>query len=106
MDEANLNRAQKLYDEAREVVAEEVRLKQKSSRHIVRIASILKDLYAIFQQREDPHESWCWFRGRKDSPISGSACSSFFDRSISVSERDGTTSRLAGISWTRSPSRT
>ena len=38
-------------------MAEEVKLKEQSGRHIVRLASILKDLYEIFLQRNDPHES-------------------------------------------------
>ena len=54
--ESVLNRAQKLYSEAREIVAAEVKLKRQSGRHIVRLASILKDLYETFQQREDPRE--------------------------------------------------
>jgi hypothetical protein len=57
MTEAIVTRAQKLYREAGEVVAKEVKLKEQSGRHIVRLASILKDLYEIFLQREDPHES-------------------------------------------------
>ena len=56
MNEAMLTQAQQLYSEAREIVAEEVKLRQKSSRHIVRLASILRTLYETFQQREDPHE--------------------------------------------------
>ena len=56
MMESVLNRAQKLYSEAREIVAAEVKLKRQSGRHIVRLASILKDLYETFQQREDPRE--------------------------------------------------
>jgi hypothetical protein len=56
MTEAIVTRAQKLYREAGEIVAEEVKLKQKSGRHIVRLASILKDLYEIFLQRQDPDE--------------------------------------------------
>jgi hypothetical protein len=57
MTEAIVTRAQKLYHEAGEIVAKEVKLKEQSGRHIVRLASILKDLYEIFLQREDPHES-------------------------------------------------
>ena len=38
-------------------MAKEVNLKEQSGRHIVRLASILKDLYEIFLHREDPHES-------------------------------------------------
>ena len=57
MTEAILTRAQKLYREAGEIVAKEVKLKQESGRHIVRLASIFKDLYEIFLRREDPHES-------------------------------------------------
>lgn len=56
MTAACLARAQKLYGEARQIVEEERKLKQQSSRNIIRLASILKDLYAIFLQREDPHE--------------------------------------------------
>src|SRR5215831_7117165 len=54
MDEAILKRAQQLYGEAREVVAEEVKLKRQSGRHIVRLATILKELFETFQQRDDP----------------------------------------------------
>jgi len=57
MTNAIVTRAQKLYREAGEIVAKEVKLKEQSGRHIVRLASILKDLYEIFLQREDPHES-------------------------------------------------
>jgi hypothetical protein len=57
MTEAIATRAQKLYHEASEIVAEEAKLKEQSGRHIVRLASILKDLYEIFLQRDDPHES-------------------------------------------------
>ena len=57
MTEAIVTRAQKLYREAGKIVTEEVKLKQESGRHIVRLAAILKDLYATFQQRENPHES-------------------------------------------------
>lgn len=57
MTEAYLTRAQKLYHEAGEIVAKEVKLKEQSGRHIVRLASILKDLYEIFLQREDQHKS-------------------------------------------------
>ena len=57
MTKAIVTRAQKLYREAGEIVAKEVKLKEQSGRHIVRLASILKDLYEIFLQREDPHES-------------------------------------------------
>jgi hypothetical protein len=57
MTEAIVTKAQKLYREAGEIVAKEVKLKEQSGRHIVRLASILKDLYEIFLQREDPHES-------------------------------------------------
>ena len=49
-------RAQKLYHEAGKIVAKEVKLKEQSGRHIVRLASIVKDLYEIFLRREDPHE--------------------------------------------------
>lgn len=56
MTEAMLTQAQKLYSEARKIVAEEVRLRQKSGHNIVRLASILKDLFETFQQREDPRE--------------------------------------------------
>ena len=56
MNEVLLSQAQRLYSEGREIVAEEVKLRQKSSRHIVRLASILKDLYETFQRREDPRE--------------------------------------------------
>ncbi len=56
MTEAMLCRAQELYGEARDIVAEEVKLRQRSSRHIVRLAAILRDLYHTFQQREDPRE--------------------------------------------------
>lgn len=54
MTEAILAQAQKLYREASEIVAEEVRLKKKSSDHLVRIVGILKHLYEVFQSREDP----------------------------------------------------
>jgi hypothetical protein len=57
MTESILTRAQKLYHEAGEIVAKEVKLKEQSGRHIVRLASILKDLYEIFLQRDDPNES-------------------------------------------------
>jgi hypothetical protein len=56
MTEAMLAEAKKLYGEAREIVAEELKLRQKSSRQMVRLASILKGLYGTFQQREDPRE--------------------------------------------------
>ena len=56
MTEAMLTQAQKIYGEAREIVAKEVELKRRSGRNIVRLASILKDLYETFQQREDPRE--------------------------------------------------
>jgi len=42
-----LARAQKLYHEAGEIVAAEVKLKEQSGRHIVRLASILKDLCEV-----------------------------------------------------------
>ncbi len=89
MTEAILNRAQQLYGEAREIVAEEVKLRQRSSRHIVRLASILKDLYETFQQREDPREGLVLVRRGKDSPTSARLCSNFFARSIWVSAQDG-----------------
>jgi hypothetical protein len=57
MTESILTRAQELYHEASEIVAKEVKLKEQSGRHIVRLASILKDLYEIFLQRDDPQES-------------------------------------------------
>jgi len=56
MTEAMLTQAQNLYGEARAIVAQEVELKRRSGRNIVRLASILRDLYEVFQQREDPHE--------------------------------------------------
>ena len=56
MDESLVSRAQQLYHEAGEIVAQEVKLKEQSGRHIVRLASILKDLYEIFLQRDDPQE--------------------------------------------------
>jgi hypothetical protein len=51
-----LKRAQQLYGEAREIVAEEVELKRQSGRHTVRLASIFKELYEAFHQRENPRE--------------------------------------------------
>jgi hypothetical protein len=65
MTEAILTRAQQRYSEGREIVAEEVKLRQKSSRHIVRLASILRDLYEAFLQREDPHERLVLLSKRK-----------------------------------------
>ena len=56
MKQSIVTRAQKLYYEAGEIVAKEVKLKEQSGRHIVRLASILKDLYEIFQQRNHQHE--------------------------------------------------
>jgi hypothetical protein len=56
VDEVILNRAQQLYAEGREIVAQEVELKRCSGRHIVRLAAILKDLYQTFLLREDPRE--------------------------------------------------
>jgi hypothetical protein len=56
MNQTILNRAQRLYSEAREIVAEEVTLKQKSSQHIVRLAKLLTDLYEVFLRREDQNE--------------------------------------------------
>lgn len=49
MNQAIFTRAQKLYLEAREIVKEEVQLKLKSSGHIVRLASVLAELYQIFE---------------------------------------------------------
>ena len=56
MTESILSRAQQLYAEGRAIVAEEVELKRRSGRNIVRLASILRDLYETFQQREEPRE--------------------------------------------------
>ena len=56
MNEAILTQAQKLYGEAHEIVAEECKLRQKSGRNLVRLASILSDLYETFLRREDPRE--------------------------------------------------
>ena len=56
MDEAILNKAQRIYAEARGMVAEEVALKKKSSQHIVRLANLLTGLYEIFLRREDQNE--------------------------------------------------
>ena len=56
MTEAIATRAQKLYHEAGEIVAEEVKLKQKSNQHIVRLAKLLTDLYEVFLRREDQNE--------------------------------------------------
>jgi hypothetical protein len=65
MNEALLTQAQRLYSEAREIVAEEVWLKRQSGRHVVRLASILKDLYETFLQREDPREGLVLIPRRK-----------------------------------------
>jgi hypothetical protein len=40
MTKAIVTRAQKLYHEAGEIVAKEVKLKEQSGRHIIRLASI------------------------------------------------------------------
>jgi hypothetical protein len=65
MTEAMLTQAQNLYGEGRAIVAEEVELKRRSGRNIVRLASILRDLYETFQQREDPREGLVLVRKRK-----------------------------------------
>jgi hypothetical protein len=52
LNEAILTRAQKLYGEACEIVADEVLVRQKSSRNLVRLAAILKDLYEVFQRKQ------------------------------------------------------
>lgn len=81
MNEVKLTQAQQLYTEAREIVAEEVKLKQRSGRNFVRLGSILKELYETFQQREDPREGLVLDPRRKGFAGSERPCSNFFDRS-------------------------
>ena len=57
MKQSIVTQAQKLYSEASAIVAREVELKEQSGRNIVRLASLLKDLYEIFIQRRDINES-------------------------------------------------
>ncbi|HLY62806.1 MAG TPA: hypothetical protein VKV95_18840 [Terriglobia bacterium] len=56
MNEAILTRAQKLYQDGRELVAEEAKLQLKSSHNIVKLATIFAGLYEIFL-RKSPGES-------------------------------------------------
>jgi len=73
MTESILTRALKLYREAGEIVADEVRLKEQSGRHIVRLASILKDPYEVFLDCEDPREGLLLVPKQKAFTDSGSA---------------------------------
>src|ERR1019366_1848737 len=57
MKQSIVTQAQKLYSEASAIVAREVELKEQSGRNIVRLASLLKDLYEIFMLRRDSNES-------------------------------------------------
>jgi hypothetical protein len=57
MSETILTRGQSLYDEARQVVADELKLREQSGYNLVRLAAILKDLYAVFLERTDPREA-------------------------------------------------
>ena len=88
MDQAILNRAQKLYSEARGIVSEEVKLKRQSGRHIVRLASILKDLYETFLQREDPRENLVLIP-RKEGFANFKECMVELLRPLDLQERSG-----------------
>jgi hypothetical protein len=46
MPEINLTHGQKLYAEARQIIIEQLQLKERSERNYVRLATILAHLYA------------------------------------------------------------